>query len=139
MIVEDNKDVASYLDYAVRSLGYETVMAYDGTAAFDLLRHMIPDMILLDMYLPDVNGDEILCHVRAKDRLQQIPVVVLTGEVRTLNQEVKMLANFTLIKPIDFEILSQLITRIAHSPLHPLLENSPTRIVSNHRTSSNYP
>jgi CheY-like chemotaxis protein len=115
MIIEDNKDVAGFLDLAVQALGYETIMASDGRTALKLLRHTTPAMILLDMYLPDISGAEILQHVRTTSSLQQIRVVVLTGESQTLSQEVIKQANFTLIKPVDFQTFSQLIIRIAQS------------------------
>ncbi|MCP4421858.1 MAG: response regulator [Chloroflexi bacterium] len=114
VIIEDDKDVAGFLDFTVQSLGYETAVSYNGAAALDSLRQTTPDLILLDMVLPDINGDEILRHVRADDRLKHMPVVVLTGESRTLNKEVEKQANFVLVKPIDFQTLSQLITRLTN-------------------------
>jgi CheY-like chemotaxis protein len=115
IIVEDNKDVAGFLEFTVQSLGYETIMAYDGITALKCLRHTTPAMILLDMFLPDINGTEILLHVRTTSALQHVPVIVLTGESQTLSQEVIKQANFSLIKPIDYLTLSQLLIRIGQS------------------------
>jgi CheY-like chemotaxis protein len=88
-------------------------------------------MILLDMFLPDISGAEILQHVRATSSLQKVPVVVLTGESQTLSQEVEELANVTLVKPIDFQTLSQLILRITQSqpPSNLSIGTSPVRII----------
>lgn len=115
MIIEDNKNVAGFLDFSVQTLGYETIIALDGITALKLLRHTTPAMILLDIYLPDINGTEILHYVRTTSSLQQVPVIVLTGESQALSQEVIKQANFTLIKPIEYHTLSQLINRIAES------------------------
>jgi CheY-like chemotaxis protein len=115
MIIEDNKDVAGFLDFSVQILGYDTIIARDGITALKFLRHTTPAIILLDMYLPDINGAEILRHIRTTSSLQQMPVIVLTGESQTLSQEVIKQANFTLIKPIEYHTLSQLITRITQS------------------------
>ncbi len=115
IIIEDNKDVAGFLDFTVQTLGYEAIIAYNGIGALKFLHHTTPAMILLDMFLPDITGAEILQHVRATNSLQHVPVVVLTGESQTLSQEVKELANFTLIKPIDYHTLSRLIPRISQS------------------------
>ncbi|MCP4415926.1 MAG: response regulator [Chloroflexi bacterium] len=112
VIIEDDKDVAGFLDLTVQSLGYETIVLYNGAAALDLLRQTTPDLILLDMLLPGINGDEILRHVRADDQLKQVPVGVLTGESRSVNEEVEKQANFVLVKPIDFKTLSRLITHV---------------------------
>ncbi|MEJ2748193.1 MAG: response regulator, partial [Anaerolineae bacterium] len=115
MIIEDNEGVAGFLDFSVQTLGYETIIACDGRTALKFLRHTTPAMILLDIYLPDISGAEILQHVRTTDSLQQVPVIVLTGESQNLSQEVIKQANFTLIKPIEYHTLSQLIIRIAQS------------------------
>jgi DNA-binding response OmpR family regulator len=112
VIIEDSQDVASYLALAIQTLGHETAIAYDGATAFSLLHQATPDLILLDMQLPDINGDAILQHVRGNAQLKYVPVVVLTGESSMLNKEVEKLANLVLVKPIDFHVLSQLIGRI---------------------------
>jgi CheY-like chemotaxis protein len=112
VIIEDSKDVASFLDFSVRTLGYDTAVAHDGAVALDLLKQSIPDLILLDMHLPNVDGDTILRWVRSEEQFRQVPVVVLTGISQTLNKEIENLASFALVKPIDYRTLSQLITRL---------------------------
>ena len=115
VIIEDSKDVASFLDFSIQALGYDTAVAYDGAAALDLLKQGTPDLILLDMQLPKVSGDAVLRWVRSKDQLRQVPVVVLTGVSRMLNDEVEDLASFALIKPIDYRTLSTLVSRIGQA------------------------
>ena len=128
LIVEDNRDVAGFLEFTVQSLGYEAIIAGDGIGALKFLHHTTPVMILLDMYLPDITGADILQHVRATNALQAVPVIVLTGVSHTLSREVKELANFTLIKPIEYHIISQLILRIAKSPPRSDLPIEPTTV-----------
>jgi DNA-binding response OmpR family regulator len=113
VIIEDDKDVASFLDLAVQNLGYETAVAHNGKSGISLIQETTPDLILLDLHLPEISGDEILRLVRADEKLHSIPVIVLTGESYMLNPEVEELANFTLVKPIDVRVLSQLISKVA--------------------------
>ena len=115
VIIEDDKDVASFLELAVQNLGYETAVSYDGKSGLSLIQETSPDLILLDLHLPGVNGDEILRLVRADDELCSVPVIVLTGESYMLKSEIEEQANFTLVKPIDVRVLSQLISQIDHS------------------------
>ncbi len=115
VIIEDDKDVASFLELAVQNLGYETAVSYDGKSGLSLIQETSPDLILLDLHLPGVNGDEILRLVRADDELCSVPVIVLTGESYMLKSEIEVQANFTLVKPIDVRVLSQLISQIDHS------------------------
>ena len=115
VIIEDDKDIASYLELAVQNLGHETAVSYDGQSGLSLIQQTSPDLILLDLHLPEVNGDEILRRVRADDALSSVPVIILTGESYMLKSEVEAQANFTLVKPIDVRVLSQLISQISHA------------------------
>jgi len=112
VIIEDDKDVASFLELAVQNLGYETAVCYDGKSGLSLIQKTLPGLILLDLHLPERNGDEILRLIRADDELSSVPVIVLTGESYMLKPEVEEQANFTLVKPIDVRVLSQLISQI---------------------------
>ena len=112
VIIEDDKDVASFLEFAVQNLGYETAVSYDGKSGLALIRQTRPDLILLDLHLPEINGDEILRLMRADDELCSVPVIILTGQSSMLKPEVEEQANFTLVKPIDVRVLSQLISQI---------------------------
>jgi DNA-binding response OmpR family regulator len=112
VIVEDDKDIASFLELAVQNLGYETAVAHDGQSGLSLIQKTRPNLILLDLHLPEVSGNEILRRVRADDALHSVPVIVLTGESYMLKPAVEAQANFTLVKPIDVRVLSQLISQI---------------------------
>ena len=112
VIIEDDKDIASFLALAVQNLGYETAVAHDGRSGLALIQQTSPDLILLDLHLPEVSGDEILRRVRADEALRSVPVIVLTGESTMLKPAVEAQANFTLVKPIDVRVLSQLIRQI---------------------------
>ena len=112
VIIEDDKDVASFLELAVQNLGYETAVSYNGRTGLALIQETCPDLILLDLHLPEINGDEILHLMRDNDEFCSVPVIILTGESAMLKPEVEAQANFTLVKPIDVRVLSQLISQI---------------------------
>ena len=113
MIIEDDKDTASFYDFCIQNLKYESIIAYDGTNALYLLQQTIPDLIILDMHLPDVDGVEILQRLQYDDRLKQVPILVVTGESQTITPKIEKQVQTTLIKPIDHETLTQLITKFA--------------------------
>ena len=112
VIIEDDKDVASFIELAVQNLGYETAVSYNGRTGLALIQETRPDLILLDLHLPEINGDEILHLMRTSDELCSIPAIILTGESAMLKPEVEEQANFTLVKPSDVRVLSQLISQI---------------------------
>jgi CheY-like chemotaxis protein len=81
LLVEDNPDHAEFALKALKKDGVATqvIWAKDGQEALDVLeRGVLPELILLDIHLPKVNGHEVLRRVKANERLRSIPVVMLT-------------------------------------------------------------
>ncbi|MET0285069.1 MAG: response regulator [Polyangiales bacterium] len=111
LLVEDDAAHAEITRRNLASLGErlgELVHAQDGQVALDFLfgpRRLRPDLILLDLRLPRVDGFEVLRQVKAADALRHVPVVVLT----TSNAESDVRAAYErgassyLVKPVDFQ------------------------------------
>src|SRR5687768_17220204 len=78
VIVEDEADIASALEYNFEREGFQTRKASTGRAALELLaRDPLPDLVILDLMLPDVSGTEVCRHVRMNDRTRHVPVLML--------------------------------------------------------------
>jgi len=77
LIVEDNADLASGIQYNLNLEGYETCIAEDGRRALTLAEQWVPDVILLDLMLPELNGYQVLQTLRGRG--VQTPVVILTA------------------------------------------------------------
>ena len=77
LVVEDDPSLLAGLALNLRKAGYRTRTAADGTAALAALESERPDLVLLDLMLPGVDGLEILSHIRSTDA--SLPVVVLTA------------------------------------------------------------
>lgn len=77
MIVEDEPGLQRALKASLEENGYETVQAFDGDEALELVPKIKPDLILLDLILPKKNGFEVLEGLRAAE--SQAPVIVLTN------------------------------------------------------------
>jgi len=89
VIVEDEADIASTLEYNFEREGFQTRKAATGRAALELLaRDPLPDLIVLDLMLPDVSGTEICRHVRMSDRTRHIPVMMLTAKGEEIDRVV---------------------------------------------------
>ena len=79
LIVEDNKlDMRLLKDILERS-GYETLQAEDGLEAINLAFASLPDLILMDIQLPEISGLEVTRRLRGDDRFRQIPIVAVTA------------------------------------------------------------
>jgi CheY-like chemotaxis protein len=79
LLVEDSKVVRIAREHAVRKAGYHVVIAVDGMEALSIARVSLPDLILLDMMLPKLDGPSVLRALESDPLTAQIPVVVLTG------------------------------------------------------------
>lgn len=79
LIVEDNQDLAEIYKTRLEILGYKVLVAYDGQKALDLIRQEIPDLVLLDLMVPVVAGDEILKRIRQEDWSKYIKVQIISN------------------------------------------------------------
>ena len=81
LVVEDERDVAELIRYNLVSEGYEVVMATNGTDALRLARESRPDVVLLDIMVPQLNGWEICLRLKRDPALEGIAVIMVTGRV----------------------------------------------------------
>src|SRR5437764_560114 len=80
LVVDDEKDLVDLISYNLRRNGYDVLSATDGNAAIDLAARETPDLILLDLMLPGIDGTEVARRLRADSRTAPIPVIMLTAK-----------------------------------------------------------
>jgi len=78
LIVEDDEDIAALLAHRVRRQGHRARVAHNGADALDHARAAPPDLVLLDLGLPDMHGWDVLDRLRADDRMAEVPVLVVS-------------------------------------------------------------
>ena len=88
LIVEDEKDIVQVLDYALRQAGFETVTARDAGEAFARIREKAPDVVILDLMLPDIPGTEIARQLKGNARTAAVPVIMLTARAEEVDRVV---------------------------------------------------
>jgi len=111
LIIEDEVDLADIFTEALISAGYETDVADTGALALERLANSLPDLILLDLHLPGIDGGQVLRQIRADPRLVKSRVLLTPADAvfaRTLEKEV----DFVLLKPISFSQLRDLTMRL---------------------------
>jgi two-component system, OmpR family, phosphate regulon response regulator PhoB len=86
LIVDDERDLLSLLDFNIRAAGFETLLATSGEAALAQLRRRVPDLVLLDLMLPDIPGTEVYRQLKADPRTSRVPVVMLTAKGAELDR-----------------------------------------------------
>jgi CheY-like chemotaxis protein len=112
-VVEDNADNRLLLQAILDGL-YELVEYENGTDALSGLAASLPDLVLLDISLPGMDGNEILARIRANDSLKRLPVIALTAHAMSGDREKYLAAGFNdyITKPIvDETILLSAIER----------------------------
>ncbi len=92
LIVDDERDLLSLLDFNLRQAGFETVLATSGEAALQAIRRRVPDLVVLDLMLPDLSGTEVCRQLKSDPRTRHVPVVMLTAK----GEEVDKVVGFEL-------------------------------------------
>jgi signal transduction histidine kinase/ActR/RegA family two-component response regulator len=111
LVVDDNRDAAEMLAEALRQWGCEVRVATDGGAALESAEDRKPDVVLLDIGMPGMDGHEVARRLRAHPRLGDVRLVAVTGYGRELDQQQSRAAGFDLhlTKPVELEILQRAI------------------------------
>ena len=115
LLVEDNEMNRDMLSRRLKRRGYEVVIAIDGQAALDVLTGEIPDLVLMDMSLPVLDGWETTRRMKADPRIANIPVIALTAHAMAEDRERALAAGCDDFdtKPVDLERLVGKIEALA--------------------------
>ncbi len=113
VVVDDDAFQCKLLERLLGNSGYRSIIAHSGAEALAVLGRQPPDLILMDVTLPDFNGVELTRRLKAIPRFAAIPVVMITGhsERQVLEASLKAGAVDFLVKPFDREILLQKLAR----------------------------
>lgn len=112
MIVEDDVELGDIISTVLQENGLFTETVRDGGLALDRIAATEPDVILLDMHLPNVSGSDILSNIRSTPKLSGTRVVITTADA-LLGRANEDKADLVLIKPITFDQILGLTARLA--------------------------
>ena len=115
LIIEDDERLAMIYGEALRIAGFVPEIVRDGRDAQTRLQEVVPVLILLDLHLPHIPGDELLRQIRADARLENTLVVLVTADA-IMAEELRADSDLVLLKPISFNQLRDLASRL-HPPL----------------------
>jgi two-component system, OmpR family, alkaline phosphatase synthesis response regulator PhoP len=82
LIVDDEKDIVKMIDYNLKKEGYRTVLCYDGQDALDAVRKEHPDLVVLDLMLPEVDGFDVCKALKKEPSTAKIPIIMLTAKAQ---------------------------------------------------------
>ncbi|MEM6685289.1 MAG: response regulator [Bacteroidota bacterium] len=112
LIVDDEPNIVMSLEYAFKKQQFEVFIARDGSEALEILQHQIPNVVLLDIMMPNVDGYQTLTKIRENDSLQHTKVVFLTAKNKASDIEkgLQLGADKYLTKPFSVKkIVSEIL------------------------------
>lgn len=114
LIVEDESDTAEMYTQMLQRNGYAVMKASGGIAAMKQLLNIKPDLILLDLMMPDVSGLEVLRFLRREPQLHDLPVVIVSAKSlpEDIQKGIEAGASLYLTKPIAYRELIQSISNL---------------------------
>jgi phosphate regulon transcriptional regulator PhoB len=86
LIVDDEKDIVELVAYNLSREGYQIAKAYDGHQAMQYIRENQPDLVILDLMLPGINGFEICRMIRKKPGTESLPIIMLTAKTDSVDK-----------------------------------------------------
>ncbi len=113
LVVDDSPTVGSTVEWILRDHGYSVCVARDGLAALNALRTFNPDLLLLDIRLPNVNGVQLCKMLRSNIRYAELPIIMLSGlsDQGIIQQAFEAGADDYLVKPIDDQKLIHAVSK----------------------------
>lgn len=127
LVVEDEDNIAIALDYLMMREGYEQKRIATGAGAVELIRQMRPDLVLLDVMLPEVSGYEICQQVRLDPGLAQVKILMMTarGSAMERRKGLAMGADGFISKPFELKALRAEVRRILAGEAGPEAGSQP--------------
>ncbi len=112
LVADDDEGIRAVIATALADAGYTCALAGDGREALQLARTFQPEVVLLDVVMPGLDGDEVHAALRADQRTRYIPVIFVTGQGRSRDKAVRLLrgADDYVAKPFD---MNELVARVA--------------------------
>ncbi len=111
LIVEDETDLANIFNEALSSAGYTTEIAHNGLEAVQRLQESAPNIVVLDLHLPGLDGSKVLKAIRADPRLARTRVLIATADA-AMARYIEKDADFVMLKPISFSQMRDLARRL---------------------------
>ena len=126
LIVDDEVDIANSIQYVLTQEGFSTTLAHDGLRAMDVFEKDRPDLVILDLMMPGIDGYEVCRRVRSTDK--KTPILMLTARTSEIDTVVglELGANDYVAKPVR---LRELVARVkAHLRETPEIASEPSGI-----------
>lgn len=116
LVADDEPEIRDLFAEVVRREGHRVLTASTGAEVLALANRELPDLILMDLRMPKMDGNEVLCRVRSSPALRRIPIVIISADCAgTLGEEARAAGcNECLEKPVEISDIRTILARQAH-------------------------
>ncbi|MCU1288900.1 MAG: two-component system, cell cycle response regulator DivK [Acidobacteria bacterium] len=112
LIVEDYEDARSFMKFVVERYGYKVVEAANGQEAVETVKHETPDLILMDLAMPVMDGFTATRIIRNFYGMEEVPIIAVTAYGSSCyDQAIEAGCNYLIDKPINFDTLKPVLNR----------------------------
>ncbi|MBM3248605.1 MAG: response regulator [Candidatus Omnitrophica bacterium] len=112
LVVDDEADILKVVVYRLKKLGYEVLTATNGIVAIDSVRNNKPDLILLDLRIPVLDGVEVAKKLKSEEETKNIPIIIVTASTHKVEEKAKECqADDYITKPFAPEELVEKINK----------------------------
>lgn len=117
MIIEDETDAAELFAEMMRVNGFRVIKMFSSAPAIPIIVQEKPDLILLDIMMPDISGLEVLRYMRREPELTHIPVIVVSAKSMPsdIKNGIEAGASIYLTKPVGFQDLKQAVEKVINN------------------------
>lgn len=112
MLIDDEPDLLDLFSAMLRRTGFQVITALGSMKALEVLKETVPDLILLDVAMPDIDGLQLLRMLRADARLSSTKIVLLTAVPVMVKQNDAELADRVVAKPVTTRELEALVNSV---------------------------
>lgn len=114
LIADDEHKIVMTLEYAFKKAGYEVFIARDGSEVLEILKEQIPDLILLDIMMPNVDGYTTLSEIKKNEKFQDIKVIFLSAKAgeNDIQKGLELGADAYVTKPYSIKKLLEKVEEL---------------------------
>ncbi len=106
LVVDDDPTVIKLLESVLKTHSFDVFTAQDGIDAMVQVKNINPDLIILDIMMPEINGYEVCSHLKFDPLYKKIPIIILTSREQELDERIGSMMNIDYMhKPLDRESL----------------------------------
>jgi CheY-like chemotaxis protein len=113
-VIDDDKKVVMLLEKLLSKMGCKTYPAYRGKTGLELVKKEKPDLLICDMFIPDIQGPELIEKVRNTPGFDRMKIILITGVYKTLSidPKVKKMCDGIIEKPLDVKVIAEKILKL---------------------------